>query len=90
MCGIWSTLNKAPNSAWPEYADAVAAGRPRGPEQTDSTTCNLAHHVFHRLASNGLDDASMMPLEIDDCILICNGEIYNYHELCKLSTYNHN
>ena len=84
MCGIWSTLNKAPNSAWPEYADAVAAGRPRGPEQTDSTTCNLVHHVFHRLAINGLDDASMMPLEIDDCILICNGEIYNYHELCKL------
>ena len=69
MCGIWSTLNKAPNSAWPEYADAVAR-RPRGPEQTDSTTCNLVHHVFHHLY-NGLDDASMMPLEIDDCILIC-------------------
>ncbi len=84
MCGIWSILNKDPNSQWPSYAEAVEAGKPRGPEQTETITSNGVHHVFHRLAINGLDDNSMMPMTIDDCTLICNGEIYNYHELCDL------
>lgn len=36
---------------------------------------------FHRLAINGLSNDSNQPFEIDGCILICNGEIYNYREL---------
>ena len=34
-----------------------------------------------RLAINGLDTISNQPFNIDDCILICNGEIYNYKKL---------
>ena len=84
MCGIWSILNKDPNTVWEGYGDALEAGKPRGPEQTDTCSTNHALHVFHRLAINGLDDASMMPLDVDDCVLICNGEIYNYTELCEI------
>jgi len=36
---------------------------------------------FHRLAINGLNDLANQPLEINDIILICNGEIYNYKYL---------
>ena len=38
---------------------------------------------FHRLAINGLNEESNQPLIIDDIILICNGEIYNYKDLYK-------
>jgi asparagine synthetase B (glutamine-hydrolysing) len=33
---------------------------------------------FHRLAINGLNETSNQPLVIDDVVLVCNGEIYNY------------
>lgn len=33
---------------------------------------------FHRLMINGLNFNDNQPLYIDNCILICNGEIYNY------------
>ena len=36
---------------------------------------------FHRLAINGLNNASNQPIKINNVILICNGEIYNYREL---------
>ena len=36
---------------------------------------------FHRLAINGLSAGSHQPFEIDGCILVCNGEIYNYRNL---------
>ena len=84
MCGILSILNYDPSDSSVDLQGAVEAGKARGPEQTDSQTCNGVHHVFHRLAINGLDPESMMPLDIDECILICNGEIYNYNELCEL------
>lgn len=36
---------------------------------------------FHRLAINGLNEASNQPMKFRDVMLICNGEIYNYKEL---------
>ena len=36
---------------------------------------------FHRLAINGLTEISNQPLVINDIVLICNGEIYNYKTL---------
>lgn len=36
---------------------------------------------FHRLAINGLSSLSNQPFEMDSCVLVCNGEIYNYKRL---------
>ena len=38
---------------------------------------------FHRLAINGLNSESNQPIEIENIVLICNGEIYNYRQLFK-------
>jgi asparagine synthase (glutamine-hydrolysing) len=56
----------------------------RGPEY--SSINNVGQHVifgFHRLAINGLNPTSHQPIQNDNISLICNGEIYNYHELYR-------
>ena len=45
---------------------------------------------FHRLAINGYSNPeSEQPIELEDCVLICNGEIYNWkylHRSLKIPT----
>ena len=61
-------------------------GMPRGPEQ--SVMINITDRIlfgFHRLAINGHNNPnSDQPLTINNCILICNGEIYNWKALEKI------
>ena len=46
---------------------------------------NLSLFGFHRLAINGYkDSASNQPFDINNIILICNGEIYNWKELYQI------
>ena len=39
--------------------------------------------MFHRLCINDLSSTANQPLYKENCILMCNGEIYNYKEICK-------
>ena len=59
----------------------------RGPDNTSNVFFTYKDYelyfVFHRLAINGLDSESNQPIYIDDTIIICNGEIYNYKELAE-------
>jgi len=81
MCGIFTLLN---NSKFDinVISDEFMKGQKRGPEfsklETSYTNMILG---FHRLAINGLNHESNQPLVINDVILICNGEIYNYKKL---------
>ena len=62
-------------------------GKNRGPE-TSTWTHNYDYNFsfgFHRLAINGLDENSGQPMNIEDYVLICNGEIYNHTFLEKIS-----
>jgi len=81
MCGIFALLN---NTSFSNdiINNEFIKGKERGPE---SSKLNFLYKNivfgFHRLAINGLNEISNQPLVIDDVILICNGEIYNYKQL---------
>ena len=82
MCGIFAILNNyVPLNV---IENSFEKGKNRGPEFS-----KLNHSFrrtvlgFHRLAINGLNDQSNQPFEIDNIVLICNGEIYNYKQLYK-------
>jgi asparagine synthase (glutamine-hydrolysing) len=80
MCGIFAAL--FPFMSETTMKSYFLEGTHRGPDNT--TTCYADNDVwlgFHRLAINGLDDASNQPFHMDGVHLICNGEIYNYKEL---------
>jgi asparagine synthase (glutamine-hydrolysing) len=84
MCGIFALLNVYKNNLIPtvQVKDAFEKGKNRGPEfsKLDDSYFKMTLG-FHRLAINGLNDVSNQPIVIDDIILICNGEIYNYKTL---------
>lgn len=83
MCGIFALFNNL------KYSDGVIKmlfleGKNRGPE--DSQFHYLFQHNmylgFHRLAINGYhDEKANQPFQINNILLMCNGEIYNYKKL---------
>lgn len=81
MCGIFALLNNY-NFDKKCVNDEFIKGKRRGPEfsKLDSTYMKM-NLGFHRLAINGLNDESNQPLVINDIVLVCNGEIYNYKTL---------
>lgn len=86
MCGIFALLNSNSSGLQKEFIyNEFMKGKKRGPEfsKLDETYIKMVLG-FHRLAINGLNDESNQPLVINDIVLICNGEIYNYKELFAL------
>jgi len=84
MCGIFGILNN--NQSDNIVSDCFLKGKKRGPEMSVLTNINEnTIFGFHRLAINGLNAGANQPLTVEQCILICNGEIYNYKELYKES-----
>lgn len=83
MCGIFALLNSE-NLSRNKITTEFVKGQNRGPEisKLDFTFMKMALG-FHRLAINGLDDESNQPLIMNDIVLLCNGEIYNYKQLYK-------
>lgn len=83
MCGIFAILNHSKVNETIEKSFKSGSGR--GPEFSKLvTTQNNVTLGFHRLAINGLNETSNQPLNVNGITLICNGEIYNYHQLYKL------
>ena len=82
MCGIFSLINQPFGFNSKFIEEQFEKGKNRGPE--DSKLLFFGTDIqfgFHRLAINGLNNASNQPIIIDNIVLICNGEIYNYKEL---------
>jgi asparagine synthase (glutamine-hydrolysing) len=85
MCGILAVLNNSTTINEIQINNSFNAGVNRGPESSIKKYIDDDVLMgFHRLAINGLDEASGQPLTIDNITLICNGEIYNYKELFTL------
>ena len=80
MCGIFTLLNSYESIT--DINNEFIKGQSRGPEfsKLDSLYIRMVLG-FHRLAINGLTEISNQPLVINDIVLICNGEIYNYKTL---------
>ena len=87
MCGIFALISNIENNL---ISKEFYKGKNRGPEhsilikQDNLNFKNNLYIGFHRLAINGLNNESNQPIEKDNIILICNGEIYNYKELYEL------
>ena len=84
MCGIFAFLNNSNLFGDSHLKSYFKKGSKRGPE--NSQFCKIDDDTllgFHRLAINGLNDASNQPIVIDNIYLVCNGEIYNHKELFK-------
>ena len=80
MCGIIALINNK-NNTQKNINECLENGKNRGPEFTTSINTNNIFFGFHRLAINGLNEKSNQPFKYNDCILICNGEIYNFKQL---------
>jgi len=82
MCGIFALINTFYDTN--TINNEFMKGKFRGPEFSKLDTSYIKMILgFHRLAINGLNDVSNQPLVINDVVLICNGEIYNYTQLYK-------
>ena len=89
MCGIFGILNN--DNKKELITNSFLKGKGRGPETSSLNfyeTSRKENEIvlgFHRLAINGyLNENSEQPFDKRDCVLICNGEIYNWKELLKL------
>jgi len=83
MCGIFALLNHQKIS-YDLIKGEFDKGQRRGPEFSKLDLKYMKMVLgFHRLAINGLNEESNQPLVINDVVLICNGEIYNYKDLYK-------
>ena len=81
MCGIFALINNTKSIEL--VKQEFKKGEKRGPEFSVIEEYDNVLFGFHRLAINGLNNESNQPINIDNIILICNGEIYNYKELAK-------
>ena len=82
MCGIFALLNDPVGFNSEFIQKQFEKGKNRGPEDSKLLTLGYAVKLgFHRLAINGLNSTSNQPIFLDNIVLICNGEIYNYKEL---------
>ena len=84
MCGIFfiKTINDYNHDKFKENGNLC---KHRGPDNTKYLSIyylnNVLQFIFHRLSINGLNNKSDQPLQNNNNILMCNGEIYNYKEL---------
>lgn len=97
MCGIFTLITKEGIFSKEKIENSFIKGRKRGPEFSSFKLITKKKHNikdyntnvyfgFHRLAINGLNENGEQPIEIDNIVLICNGEIYNYKKLfCEMN-----
>ena len=87
MCGILGVITK--NELDIEKCKSTLEKiRHRGPDNMSdlSLTTETDYKQFFgfvRLKIMDLSDSGNQPFHINDCVLICNGEIYNYKELIE-------
>jgi asparagine synthase (glutamine-hydrolysing) len=86
MCGIAGFIGKI-NITEPQVNDTLSKMEYRGPDGNgviNIKTENNNIYLFHsRLSIIDLDPRSNQPMQMDNCSMVFNGEIYNYIEVRK-------
>lgn len=80
MCGIFAIIGKGLKHT---ELQGFFSLKKRGPESTQIVSNNEFVFGFHRLKIHDLSNNGNQPLELDNLLLICNGEIYNYEKLAE-------
>lgn len=85
MCGILFYINADIDTIHSQnFLNRVLfQNKKRGPE-TSSTYLSMDASLFmafHRLAINGINEESSQPFKLLDCVMVGNGEIFNFKEL---------
>lgn len=83
MCGIFCFFGQSKPDTLVNVTKAIESIKHRGPENITVTQYPQGYMAFARLAINGLTTAGNQPLIVKDCYLICNGEIFNHHEIAE-------
>lgn len=81
MCGI-IVSEKKENQLYKGLENIIK----RGPDQTRIIEKDNHLFMFNRLSIMGLSETGMQPFISDDCIIVTNGEIYNYKEIKESTT----
>ena len=79
MCTIMATTGKY--ITLPEFEEAFARTKYRGPDDTRIITDDCGIMGFHRLSIMGLTPEGMQPFELDGWRVVCNGELYGFKKL---------
>ena len=85
MCGILGHLSNAPltEDKLAQLRCQFALLTNRGPDDESSCFTDNLFFGFHRLNINGQDMDDGQPFMLEDCITMCNGEIYNHAVLAE-------
>lgn len=81
MCGIYFCYHRGHGQPQVNHDELSR----RGPDATKVINEVDFFAAFYRLAIVGVTDG-MQPFEFEDCVLLCNGEIYNHNELSARSS----
>ena len=83
MCGIFflRLTDATSPDAQQEAVSRFMSLQHRGPDNSGSVQVGDRFFGAHRLAIINPTPVGNQPFELNGCILICNGQIYNYREL---------
>ena len=86
MCGILALIKTLQTQTSTNLVDLLDSGIPlenRGPDNRIVKINNNYTFVFYRLSIMDTSNIANQPFYINNCVLVCNGEIYNFKELIK-------
>ena len=86
MCGIFLICSKTgifDDNTVQRLLSNFKLLKNRGPDQYSLHIVRNCIIGFQRLAINDTTSNGMQPFQLDDTFTMCNGEIYNYDELCS-------
>jgi asparagine synthase (glutamine-hydrolysing) len=86
MCGILAIIKTLQTQTSTNLVDVLDSGIPlenRGPDNRIVKIGENYMFVFYRLSIMDTSNLANQPFCINNCVLVCNGEIYNYKELTK-------